>query len=395
MIASLTSDALENVMTLSLEIIESKEGIKRFLSQWTVFERSQAPLFYQRGIYFLAYCEHLMPATVSPHLLVFSEGERIVGIFPWIKQKHTQFGIPYYHVGTIQHDHINLSDVLFDDAYLNEIATLLQTYIRTLPWNASVSLRDVREDSQFIKLLPLLSLKTFQKEMGKSAYIDFDKNTDEHLPKRMVKNVKRLMRKANDHGSVEFQFLTDDEITPKAFDDFLEVESSGWKGQSGTVTAIKLNADLKAYYQMLLDDQASQMQLSLYYLNGDPIAAHYCFKDDASISLAKVGYIEEHKALSPSHVLIYQAIHNASERYCQTEQDDHKYRISFVTGAGWLNQWYPESATLYAIHISPSILSTAVLSVFEGLKKLRNARREKAAAAEKASNDSSSKEKND
>ncbi|MGI1678204.1 MAG: GNAT family N-acetyltransferase [Cellvibrionaceae bacterium] len=357
-------------MMLSLEIIESKEGVKQFLTTWEMLEISQQSLFYQRALYYQSYCEYLMPPTASPYLLVFSDQGKIVGVFPWVKKRLSRFGIPYYHIGSIHHDHINLSDVLFDENYLNSISELFKTFLKMLPFNSSVVMRDLRDDSQFFELLSCLSSKAFEIESGESFYIDFNEDVDSVLPKRMVKNVKRLLRKANDTGVVEFKFLSGDEITTQAFEDFLVVESSGWKGQSGTETAITLNPKLKSYYQSFLQAMPAKMQLSMFYLNGDPIAAHYCFKDDHCLSLAKVGYIEEHKSLSPSHVLIYQAIQNAG-------LIGGGNRISFVTGAGWLGQWYPKSAKLFTIYLPASFLGLVVLTVVKWFKNLRKIAKKK------------------
>ncbi|MGH1470012.1 MAG: GNAT family N-acetyltransferase [Cellvibrionaceae bacterium] len=351
-------------MKLSLEIIESKEGVKEFLLSWKRLEDSQQSLFYQRALYFSAYCEYLMPSSVTPYLLVFSNQDEVVGIFPWVKQRFSRMGIPYYHIGSIYHDHVNLSDVIYDPAYQQSISELFDVFVKALPLNSIVVMHDVRDDSQFIRLLPSLSSRAFVTEYGESFYIDFNEEIDAHLPKRMVKNVKRLLRKANDTGQVEFKFLSDGEITKEAFEDFLTVESSGWKGQAGTETAIRLNPELKEYYQYFLDAMPLKMQLNLFYLNDSPIAAHYCFKDEHYLSLAKVGYIEEHKALSPSHVLIYKAIENAGVI-------GRESRISFVTGASWLGQWHPNSAKLSTVHISTSLLASMILKAMKSVKTFK------------------------
>jgi hypothetical protein len=71
----------------------------------------------------------------------------------------------------------------------------------------------------------------------------------------------------------------------RGFAEFLEIEASGWKGQSGERSAIKLHPDLMRFYESLNIEFAPSRSIVLNCLRiGErPIASQFCLRDEDTL----------------------------------------------------------------------------------------------------------------
>jgi len=86
---------------------------------------------------------------------------------------------------------------------------------------------------------------------------------------------------------------------------FTEVEGSGWKGREGTSIELESEA-YQRYYDGLVRLLAEKDDLRLYFLEleGETIAGGFGFVSGDNYQFAKSGYLEKHRDLSPSVLLL-------------------------------------------------------------------------------------------
>jgi CelD/BcsL family acetyltransferase involved in cellulose biosynthesis len=85
---------------------------------------------------------------------------------------------------------------------------------------------------------------------------------------------------------------------------FLKLEGSGWKGDKGTAI-IKIDANKKRYYDLLLDIMAGSGNLNMYFLkiSGKIVAGSFGYLDGEIYHEAKSAYDEKFGYFSPSNLL--------------------------------------------------------------------------------------------
>jgi CelD/BcsL family acetyltransferase involved in cellulose biosynthesis len=118
------------------------------------------------------------------------------------------------------------------------------------------------------------------------------------------KELKRLRARLGEQGNLTFESLqAGAKITP-FLDDFLHLESAGWKGRRGS--AIAHNANAKAALKAALKEMHGLGKLRFWrmHLDGKPIAALFALVDDGVVALGKIAHAEEFARFSPGVLLI-------------------------------------------------------------------------------------------
>lgn len=116
---------------------------------------------------------------------------------------------------------------------------------------------------------------------------------------RRRKEIERQLRRLKDLGAVKLTSVdAPDDIMP-AFEDFLQLEESGWKGKSGT--ALASQPDRLAFARDFIKAQtkAGRVRLDRLTLDGTPIAAMVMLRDGHRIWSWKTAYDERYARYSP------------------------------------------------------------------------------------------------
>jgi len=145
-------------------------------------------------------------------------------------------------------------------------------------------------------------------------------------------------------GDVEYISARKKDDLNKEFNDFLELEASGWKGQHGT--AIKSNVKDKKFYENLTDNfsDIDSCELSLLTLNNEIIAGSYWLVNDSTVYFLKIGYDKKYSKVSPGVLLLDHDI----GKYA----DDHSINtISLFSDYQWQARWKPSSMDVFNIII--------------------------------------------
>lgn len=203
-----------------------------------------------------------------------------------------------------------------------------------------------------------------------SKYLHFSKGfTDfiERYSKKFRKGLLKKMRKIEEKGTLELEIYQEGDNLDAAFDQFLEVENSGWKGQ-GDTSILKQTWQLD-YYKYLKQhfSNLGLCRINLLTLNGMAIAAHFGIAIRDKLYLLKIGFREDFSEYSPGFLLLYKLI----EHCCQEKSFN---TISFVTGVGWINRWQPDAVSVGIFYsTNGTILSNLTVHALRAALKIREA----------------------
>lgn len=358
---------MDNLDNLTIRVVTDRKQFSEIKQPWLDLQQKLGASFYTNFYFYRAYFKHITSPDVTPFLVVAFKGDRLVGLLPWEKRRRTFLGINYYEIGTLDHPHVDLNGILYEVEYESAILKSLHTLKNQLPTLSIFCLPKLKKDSQLATLISSQhQMSAFNWQTSESKYIDFGQTPlPEVIPKRHLKNINRLLRKSQKEGIVEFSFTQGKDITQEQIRNFLEIEASGWKGKQGSNSAIMLNKHLLAFYHSLFKNNKKNIQLNCYYFNNTPIAAHFCFINNDTLSLAKVCYLQEYSNLSPSHVLIYKAMENAQIK-------GKVKKISFVTGPTWLAPWKPEATPVHTFIFPMGLLSSMIYQIAKYSRLLIN-----------------------
>jgi CelD/BcsL family acetyltransferase involved in cellulose biosynthesis len=148
------------------------------------------------------------------------------------------------------------------------------------------------------------------------------------VPANMRNAVRKARRKIGEAGDCEVVVATGADL-PAAFERFLELEASGWKGRAGSALASR-PADAALWLRYL--ERAPDAQIRLLDIGGRPAAAQITLITARTMFLPKIAYDEELARFAPSNVLMAALI----EACCEDPAVD---RIDCLMWQPWHPRW--------------------------------------------------------
>ncbi|MFH0974669.1 MAG: GNAT family N-acetyltransferase [Spirochaetota bacterium] len=284
--------------------------------------------------------------------------------FQWTTIKIKFFKLPI--VQLYYPNEMGVNDVLTNTSlfpYRNDIAKALR---KTLPFFLFVRWQCLMENG----CAAALDVNKSFRNTHYSKYLHFSKGYEDFIERysnKFRKDLLKKMRKIEEKGNLELRILQEGKDLDAAFNQFLQVENSGWKGQDGTSI---LKQPWKLNYYMYLKQHFSSLglcRINLLTLNDEAIAAQFGIAISNKLYLLKIGFREDFSEFSPGFLLLYKLI----ERYCQEKS---LHTISFVTGVDWINRWHPDAVSVGIFYSSNgSILSTLTVRALRAVLKIREA----------------------
>jgi CelD/BcsL family acetyltransferase involved in cellulose biosynthesis len=118
------------------------------------------------------------------------------------------------------------------------------------------------------------------------------------------KKLRQHRRRLEEKGRLELKIWNEPEAVRKAFEEFVQLENSGWKGQRGT--AIACAAAEAAFSQAMVAALAERGRAIVYalYLDGVPISMQVVLRAGATIFTWKTAYAEAFQDFSPGMLLL-------------------------------------------------------------------------------------------
>jgi CelD/BcsL family acetyltransferase involved in cellulose biosynthesis len=205
--------------------------------------------------------------------------------------------------------------------YFGDIANDLE------PWHA-LRLRGLRAGSPWLKV-SADNLKIASEPQEGVGIFDTSSSIEERwrtVPKNMRNTIRKARNRIGKRGRIVV--ATGDAIAA-AFDEFVALESAGWKGHAGTSLAQTPGERelLREYF--VTSDTAEVRSL---HIEGRLAASQLSLKVVGTQFLLKVAYDESVADLSPSHVLFADLI----ESCCK---DSSVNRIDCIAWQPWHAQW--------------------------------------------------------
>jgi hypothetical protein len=271
-----------------------------------------------------------------------------------------------------RHEHLFLRDILVSDSARSAVSlSTLTRLLRSseLKWDI-LCLWHVLDDSCTMAAYRLGAPRfTVCAPRAQCFWIPAEPWDD--LIKRFHTKFRQTMRKArrrgDELGTLTYRAVTTMPELEQACDEFMQVESSGWKGAAGTGTAIGLDPRLVEFYKDLARRFAEHGRCHIHVLrDGDkPIAAQFALLDQTTVYTLKTGYDESYSRISPGHLL-----DQGTFEFCANIPGVKA--INFASDAPYLEMWKPQRMAvhnLYAFHRTPIGLAAAAAMKLGQLRK--------------------------
>ena len=362
---------------MDVEIVDCKAINPAQLKAWQrLFESVPRARFYQHPHWFKCIANHLSMPELSLGFVSIDGLLRMV-----IPLQDSNSGPHRLHPA---HDHLSLNDVLIHPSLTNDNNTLLSAINATLNhistnW-AAWKISNIPQHSDLIQSLASISNWSddnneqagairFQterdgttdnwliKQTRQSA--SFNCTSDECPPHgKLRRNLRRLRKQMSETGTLRVESVCEPAQLQDAYQHFLNVEASGWKGASIDSTAIAANADLKAFYHALLSPETAGLQpeINLLWCDEHCVAAQFGMRTGNTLSLLKIGYDEAYARFSPGYLLLETILGDAHSRDVTT--------LSLVTSPPWAERWHPVTVPVWQLnHYNNSPLGVAAHQV--------------------------------
>lgn len=337
--------------------------------------------FFHEWGWYDAWLHELAPQPESVLLVELQRDGRCAAILPLVASHQRRAGLSLRVLGLPEHDHLPLADVISEPDL--DAAHILPAVARALAqdgigWDL-LRFGMVMDESPLVRGLDATRYAHRRVPMKVCEQVDCALPW-EQFAARLSGNFRSNLNKARNRltrePGVQWQVAATPAQIEAAFDDFLQVEASGWKGREGT--AIACRPELVRFYRRLIGHFApvDRLRINALGVGGRTIAAQFCPLDADTLYIYKLGYDEEHSRLAPGNALIEQMVRLGAE------QGRYRY-LNLVGNPTWFAQWRPEGTPVHLIIVYGSTLRALAVRLLAALRHRRR-RREAQATADHA-----------
>ena len=182
---------------------------------------------------------------------------------------------------------------------------------------------------------------------------------ESELPPNFRRNLRKGRNRARREHSMDAEFIAGPEAgRPKLLQEFLEVESSGWKASAGT--AIACSPAQSRFYAALTRRLARRgwLEWQRLSLDGTVAAAHLAVRFGGALVLPKIGFDERFARLGPGNLLFREAAVRAFG-------DDSIQEINCLSDMSWHRNWQMPQSTYQDLLVRPRGLTSLVSGLRE------------------------------
>jgi hypothetical protein len=337
-------------------IIEYKgrDGLLQLLPEWTRLVSAMPDAGHTHLIEtHLGYIDNYPSLSGEVTFLALSDGERVRAICPAELQpavilgsKQLIWGLPI-GLGDVPRDVI----CPHDDAELALFPSVLAHFRRIRPRRMWFVLGHVVHGSAAWRCLRGLDTRSYCIDWdGASQIIDCNRPYSEFvstLSRHFRQNLRTARNRLEAVADFQFARAADPSSVATAFERFLEVESSGWKGQAGTRSAIAFRPDMLGYFRQLAASlgDTGRCEIVALHADGRCIASSFCIREGHEYTVLKIGYDERFARVSPGHLLFEQIMK-------QSCADPTITRVNLVGDAAWSRVWGPNAVACCNVNIA-------------------------------------------
>ncbi len=333
---------------MKVQVFKGRQGLRELAPAWRALTTGLAsPRFFHLVEWHQCNIDFLEPDPESVLYCAFFDGTEPVAILPVRKVRRTHGVMSLHCVELLQHAHMCLTDIVVSANVRKPLsARCIVNALRKckeIRWDILVA-RHVLEDSALAALdnegrYPW-SLKRAQTASSQVPVRPYEQVLA-GLSKNAVANLRKAANRLSRMGEPSYVAVTGNSGLAEAFGDFLKLEASGWKGASGTGSAIQLDSRLVNFYSCLTErlGVAGDCEIHRLQLDGTSIAAMFTVVSGGTSYALKVGYDEAFEKASPVHLLIqYMMKHYFAGGVTHT--------LNFVTAMDWMRAWSPANLTV-------------------------------------------------
>jgi hypothetical protein len=320
----LTSRARTNGSTDSLEFqaFQGLQGFERLAPAWRKFaEGMPGARFNHFPEWYRAY---LLSLETDPDRVWFIAAYRaaaLAGVFPLHFQDIRAMAFRPRVLGTIDDDQMQLSDFVFPQTVENEhLFYSLTQWLRTqriFRWEELRLRRVSSESSIAYAARARLPQGTVPLQYDTSAYFNtagtYEQATHA-MTAKFKSNLRRRNRIAEETAPLRHQVYRREGLQ-QAFEIFLELEASGWKGERGTSSAIRCQPAMLAFYTALLREFCAwdACVINLLWHGDRAVAGQFCLQIGRTLYILKVGFSEAHAKFAPGLLLLERLLHHVCD----------------------------------------------------------------------------------
>lgn len=358
-----------------VEIFHGPAGLDALAAGWrALFEALERPSYAQLWEWHRSYVEALAPDPDAVYFGALYDGEAVVAILPLAFADEHILGLRLHGAGLPRHAHVRHGDILVHPRALRRFdlgrtLTALRARVRR-PWDVT-RLGPTMADSTAtaaVRALGPTALRVTEPDGFSDA---LETGPAEAWADRLSKNFRGALRKARNKlarlEGVTAVWASTPAAVAAAFPRFVEVEASGWKGTTGSGSAIVLDPALRGFYGGLAGRLAAAGRGRINLLmHGDKVmAGQLGVVAGERYYLLKIGYDESYRHEAPGNLLI--------ERLLQTIAGDPAIRyLDLVSDAAWHQSWKPVQRQVLVHHVfHPTPLGATAWAALTAKQRLR------------------------
>lgn len=352
------------VTGLSIEYYYGLSGLAALRSNWDrIYESCRNKVFYNDWRWHHALQNHLLPTDAC--YLYVSNGDQSVAILPLHLVVRGRAPLVARVITFPYHVAVDLSDMLVAGAFADTpLLGPITDHLRSeppWPWDF-LQLTQFTERSCF--WIQAQQFDAACVPVGHSAYVTSDSaNLSDRLSKKQIKNVRRHLRNAETAlGDCVFETVTTPAQLAAKYEVFLELESSGWKGDDGTKSAIALRPDARAFYGEVLRmfGETGNAVVNILSFGGKAAAAQIGLKTTERLNLLKIGFDEAFREYGPGAVALLK---------CIDAEAQNVRELSLVTCPPWSQRWHFIQEEKYVVEVFNSTPYARLLHLARRLQR--------------------------
>jgi hypothetical protein len=347
-------------LTMTWRIVEyrGRSGLERLEDDWRrLYAEMPARSRYHAYEAHLAYAGNFMAAPDRLRYLALSDGERVRAICPLEAAQDTSLRIPIPVWRLPWHLHWRVTDVLCPDSEARKaLIPAVARFLRQDPEGRRLLvLGPLPEDSDVWDGLHGMRPGEYCLHMTRpSFFLDCETTYDEllgGLTKHFRRNLRSHRNKLESLEDVRFVTASGRaglEALGAELNAFMTVEASGWKGQGGTGSAVRLHPELAAFYRDLaaaISGSEDRCEINSLYVEGRCVASQFCVRTGQDYAILKIGYDEAYARLGPGQLLFDTTL----ERCCS---DPEIKRLDLVGDASWCKDWHTAERSMQQAHVA-------------------------------------------
>jgi CelD/BcsL family acetyltransferase involved in cellulose biosynthesis len=327
-----------------------------------LLERHPRALPFVSYAWIASFFEHRLGPGERWVCVLAHQGGELVGVLPLVVRAPGRFPGTGRVASAPEDEHTFSVDPLIQPGLEASVApALIRGALDAIPGCVRIDLPRLATDSPIIDLardggLGAWSVRSYA-DMGAYLPIEGDfASFRGSLSRNFRNNISKAGNKLAKSGQPQWIFKTGSEAQPGDLHEFLEVEASSWKGESGT--AIARAPELIAFYTALTRRLAAAgwLQWQLLRLDGKLLAGNLSVVVGSRMLIWKLGYDESVSRMSPGTLLLEKVVARAFEQHGARGGE-----INLVTNYGWYDNWEMRRRRYETLQIYPLGLRAALL----------------------------------